>query len=256
MKYFKGYEQISKYSYDLTTDSFRTSNNSENYFLNVIEELYTYLEVLHTGGIVLGDLNPQNILISTNLKPVIVDIDSAQVGTFYSNSQRKEYRDPKVQMDGFGNNKFFVYSTDSDIFSLGIIFYELIIGSNPYFYQTDPPTESYYKKQQHISLLDYILIGTEKELTKNINIVKNEFYYSTLNRVIYLSESQPRVIEYFMNVFMNGILKYFYLNQQKTIPKISFKKYKHLEGVDHIMSYSKEDPKELIHFMNQFQINI
>ena len=159
-------------------------------------------------------------------------------------------------MDGFGNNKFFVYSTDSDTFSLSIIFYELIIGSNPYFYQTDPPTESYYKKQQNICLLDCILIGIEKEITKNINIVRNEFYYSTLNRILYLSESQPRVLDYFTKVFTNGIRKYFYLNEQKIIPKILFKKYKHVEGIEHIMGYSKEDPKELIHFINQFQINI
>lgn len=256
MKYFKGYQQISKYSYDLATSSFMNSKKSNEYFLKIIDELYTYIHVLHTAGIILGDLNPQNILIAENSKPVFVDVDSAQVGTFYSNSQRKEYMDAKVQMDGFGNNKFFVYSTDSDIFSLSIIFYELMIGSNPYFYQTNPPTESYYKKERNISFLDSLKDISKIKSEHNLLVIKNNFYYKTWNRIIGLSNTFPKVIEYFTIIFEHNHRTYFSIKPNKQIPKIMSKKYKNLEGINYIMGFSKEDPKELSHFMNQFNISI
>ncbi len=256
MKYFDGCQQISKYSYDLARSSFVESNKSDDYFLNIIDELYTYIQILHTAGIILGDLNPQNILIYKEKRPVLVDIDSAQLGTFYSNSQRKEYKDAKVQMDGFGNNKFFVYSTDSDIFSLSIIAYELMIGSNPYFFQTDPPTDSYYKKEKNISLLFALEENTKIRNDYNLLIIKNDFYYQTWNRIEYLSMTQPYLICFFEDIFKNNERKYFSLNKDKKIPKITSKKYKHIEGIEDVMGFPKEDPKELSHFITQFNLKI
>ena len=255
MKYFENHQQISKFSYDFNTFSYGESQRDDDFFISIVDLLFAYLKTLHKAGIILGDINPQNILISKKGIPALVDIDSAQIGTFHSSSQRKDYKDPKVQTDGFGTNKYFVYSSDSDIFSMGIIAYELIVGANPFYYQTSPISDSYYKKEQDISLLDYIFNTQTKSTMNNYKIIKNNFYYATMQRLFNLTEQYPKFTNHLKETFIHSKRAYFSLIDREDF-QISFKKFKHIKSVENVIVSSKSDPEELTHFMEQYKISI
>lgn len=254
MKYFDDHEQISKFTYNLNTFTFGESSKNDRFFLEVIDNLFRYLKTIHKAGIILGDLNPQNILVADNLKPAIVDVDSAQIGTFHSNSQRKEYKDPRVQIDGIGFSKYFIYSTDSDIFSLSIIAYELIVGSNPYYFQTEPSTESYFKKEKGISFFHYLFNDGKTEI-ESFKIVKNGFYFAVRDRIRILEILFPELIQYFKEVFIDNKRTYLVLRERNEI-SIKSRKFEHIDGLENIISYSKNDPEELEQFLNQFKISL
>ncbi|MCZ7603058.1 MAG: serine/threonine-protein kinase [Melioribacteraceae bacterium] len=256
MKYFNNHMMVSDLKYSNNTYSYGDTNLTDADALKLIDNLFFYLRVLHKAGFVLGDINPENILVDkSSLIPSIVDFDSVQVGSFFSNTRRNDFIDPNVKIDGHGRNKYFIYTTDSDIYSLSIIAYELVLGAKPHFFQTSNPTETNYKKHIGLSLLDYYVTNKDKIEKHSLSLEENDLFKNLFERLEYLKRNHNSIFIFFKSIFTEDKRYYYYYQHNRNI-YIQKKDGKiDIEEIE-LISQSKTDPNELGIFLKQFNISI
>jgi serine/threonine protein kinase len=252
MKIYDQHHGLYDLKYDLKTKKYKTQI-LDNDALNIIINLFTYLNALHRAGFVIGDISPDNILLDKSLYPVIVDFDSAQIGTYYSTTTRMNYIHPAVRRDGVGRNKYFIYTTESDIFSLSVICYEFVIGVHPYYFSTSEVTDTRYKKDISLSLMDYIEGNTEKISRHGLEVYKNKYYDATVKRLDEVRQAMPDLYNFFKSIFVNGDARYFKPNAIK----VKQEDTKRSISTEHnLIPQTKKDPPELEFFVKLFNINI
>jgi Serine/threonine protein kinase len=101
--------------------------------INIILSVAHGLEEAHKNGVIHRDLKPQNILLSTVLSPKITDFGIAKIRSLDNLTEAVEkimgtvlYMSPE-QVKGEKD-----IDNRSDIYSLGVVFYELLAGYNPF----------------------------------------------------------------------------------------------------------------------------
>ncbi len=96
---------------------------------NIVESLVNALDTIHQAGIYHLDIKPDNIMVTSQGRIVLIDFGSAKqaaTGTSRSTgSFTEDYAPPEVmsRRDNVG--------AESDIFELGMMFYELLTGKRP-----------------------------------------------------------------------------------------------------------------------------
>jgi len=258
MKYFHTHSDLFDSRYDLNLSSYRDESLDDTKAISTITTLFAYLEVLHNAGFILGDINPDNILFDKEtLMPVIVDFDSAQMGTYYSNTKRQEYIDPTVRIDGYGRNKYFIYTTDSDIFSMALVCYQFIVGVHPYFFQTSIPTDTEYKKTNALSFIEYFEGNLSKINQYKFDIFENPLYEAIKIRLNYLLNKHPHIYNFFRSIFLEGNRQYLtiYGSQKYNVSSRTLIDDRENELLE-IIPQSKGDPDELELFMKQFKLRL
>lgn len=116
-------------------DEFCLKNNlSVTAIINLFREVCTAVSYAHTNLIVHRDLKPSNIIVTKDGTPKlldfgiakVLDIDSKEVGTATQlGMMTPQYASPE-QIRGEK------VTTVSDVYSLGVIFYEILTGKKPY----------------------------------------------------------------------------------------------------------------------------
>ncbi|WP_158506642.1 lectin-like domain-containing protein [Thermococcus eurythermalis] len=99
--------------------------------LKIIEGIAKGLKHAHSKGIYHRDLKPQNVLITSNLTPKITDWGLAKVGDISTTTTRgltPLYAAPEQ----FDEEVYGPTDHRTDIYQLGLIFYELLTGKLPY----------------------------------------------------------------------------------------------------------------------------
>lgn len=98
---------------------------------NITLSILEALKYVHKAGYVHGDIKPQNVLVSTDKRILLSDFGVAQ-RTLNAQGENKEsvigsihYMSP-AQLQGKPA------STEDDIYSVGIIFYEMLLGKLPF----------------------------------------------------------------------------------------------------------------------------
>lgn len=111
----------------------------------IILQISRALEVAHGEGVVHRDLKPQNIMLDANGRAYVMDFGIARSAYLPGMTQTgaligtPEYMSPE---QGKGEQ----LDERSDLFSLGVIFYELLAGISPYYSET--PLATLWRRMQ------------------------------------------------------------------------------------------------------------
>lgn len=103
----------------------------KNTALEIILELADALYVVHSKGIIHGDIKPANIVFRSDDCPVLTDFGISKRTDVFGNSKSEEimaspsYASPEVMQGQSFNQKV-------DIYSLGVVLYEMLVGEKPY----------------------------------------------------------------------------------------------------------------------------
>jgi serine/threonine-protein kinase PpkA len=104
---------------------------TKNTALEIILELADALYLVHSKGIIHGDIKPANIVFRSDDCPVLTDFGISRRTDISGQSQSKEilaspsYTCPEIMQGQSFNQK-------ADIYSLGIMLYEMLVGEKPY----------------------------------------------------------------------------------------------------------------------------
>lgn len=111
----------------------------------LILQISRALEVAHGEGVVHRDLKPQNIMMDANGRAYVMDFGIARSAYLPGMTQTgaligtPEYMSPEQAKGEKLDER-------SDLFSLGVIFYELLTGVSPYY--SDTPLATLWKRMQ------------------------------------------------------------------------------------------------------------
>lgn len=126
---------IEQYIEGKTLKELRNSFNNENSILSLFKELIKGLSIIWEKRIIHRDLKPNNIIITKNDIPCIIDLGIARVLDMESltgtNLSRGPCTPPYASPEQLLNKKEFI-NHRSDFYSLGIILLELLLGFHPF----------------------------------------------------------------------------------------------------------------------------
>src|SRR5246500_3922348 len=111
----------------------------------IILQICRALEVAHGEGVIHRDLKPQNIMLDANGRAYVMDFGIARSAYLPGMTQTgalvgtPEYMSPEQAKGEKLDER-------SDLFSLGVIFYELVIGQSPFYSET--PLATLWKRMQ------------------------------------------------------------------------------------------------------------
>src|SRR4030095_4435799 len=121
----------------------------------IILQICRALEAAHSEGVIHRDLKPQNIMLDANGRAYVMDFGIARSAYLPGMTQTgalvgtPEYMSPEqAKGEKLGER--------SDLFSLGVILYELVIGQSPYYSETPLATlwKRIQEKARPLSVLD------------------------------------------------------------------------------------------------------
>jgi serine/threonine-protein kinase len=107
-----------------------------SYALELIGQILNGIEFAHQQGFIHRDLKPSNIILDLNGNPKIMDFGiSKSIDELKSITQHNARPGTLLYMspEQLGGN---VITVKSDLYSLGITFYEMLVGTHPYNAQT------------------------------------------------------------------------------------------------------------------------
>lgn len=165
-------EDIDKY-----VKSFDSSPNRVEKICNAICSVLDALDYVHSRGVIHRDIKPSNIMVENGSNVRLMDLGIARMNTgnkFTSNGfiGTPEYSAPE-QITGEQNGVPVQINATTDIYELGITFYELLAGNNPMATETETETMTRQMKQQlptsdriPAKLMHVIWTATEKEQSR------------------------------------------------------------------------------------------
>ena len=213
MSYFKDLKRnepcpdIDKVCFDLNTNDFKRYRNYKFDDAKAVDLIYNIFDVvdrLHKSRIILGDVNTGNILYNQNSGlPVIIDLDSAQIGLLRCLACSDEYLDPIIQEQGKDSQGSYTYSFESDIFSIACVCYEFFIGANPFFVQTKPsPKNILYNKENGICILRFCHSSTS--VLNGVQCLPTVANSNIETRLRALQAEYPELFEFFISIFIDN----------------------------------------------------
>ncbi|WP_320150561.1 protein kinase [uncultured Tolumonas sp.] len=104
--------------------------------LKIATNLSIAVAKLHSAGVIIGDLKPQNVLVSIDGRVHLLDTDSMQIGSSFQNDARSPDYSPKEHLQ-----KMKELTTSWDCFALSVIIYEILCRIHPFLASFVDPYE-------------------------------------------------------------------------------------------------------------------
>lgn len=210
MPFFKNCLHIVEFNYDINSGEFRSPSGyqfNDQTALEFIYDIFDLIGRLHKGGIILGDINPKNILcdwtsILGKPKPVFIDLDAVQFGQFdCAPAFSEDYIDPLIEKLGKKPNNSYMYSSESDIFSLACLAYSFFVGVHPYSIRTRPPCGMSDNKINKVSVIRFIEEGESYLKSLGLEYLDGKNNRDIINRLKSLKNLDNNLYEFFVSVF-------------------------------------------------------
>jgi serine/threonine protein kinase len=116
---------------------------SKNIITNILLQISKALKFMHSLGIIHGDIKLENILITNDDVVKLIDFDLSHVlNSQYYLSTHTFGTDDYIAPESFD---MMIYSTKSDIWSLGITMYKLILKKTPFIFAPNKICNYYIK---------------------------------------------------------------------------------------------------------------
>jgi len=132
-------------------------NDFDQNAANLLYDLSEGLKAIHRSRVVIGDLKPDNILISGG-KAYIVDVDSASILPDYlADSYTSEYVDPRLKRD-YKTAGPYQFDPESDWWAVGVIAFNMFLGALPWVGR-HPRMRNPIERAYH-----YSVVGLDKEV--------------------------------------------------------------------------------------------
>lgn len=93
-------------------------------------DMFSYL---HNNGVIVGDINPQNILVTNNMDVYVVDTDSFQIGDKPCPVGTTHFTAPEIQGENF---ELFIRTEKHEYFAIATLLFMIFLpGKSPYSFQ-------------------------------------------------------------------------------------------------------------------------
>lgn len=142
---------IDAYTYD------HRANVPWGFYITVARNLAYAVQAVHDAGHVVGDLNPNNILVDPNTAMVtIIDTDSFHItdvdGTLYRcGVGMPEFVAPELQGVDFAHDSAPTFTVDSDRFALAVLIFRILMnGAHPFSCKTISGSSSSFQPIDNI----------------------------------------------------------------------------------------------------------
>ena len=225
MKYFK-------YSIDLIS---KNTIYCRQYYKEIIKNIIIAIAPIHQNDFIHGDLKNQNILLNTYDDLVVTDLGSIRsiYSETYVTTCTITTRSPEDLMYEYSENQEYInWGFRTDIWSLGLIFLELLIGYNPILMiynnfklinKTEELIEkkilNFYKSLDYINPETYIEdnISINMNLCKVIKVIKSMLFIKPEMRTnsIFLIYNELFDEPFPFNYKINFDYKYIHINKEK-----------------------------------------
>ena len=208
-----------------------SENRAFNYFIQIVNAVY----FLHQNNIIHRDIKPENILIGENDKVKLCDFGWAKELTLNNRSTfcgTVEYMAPEI----VGSE---LYDCSVDVWSLGILLYELLMGHSPFKSEKEKNTmrkikihnlvfdKNKYLSQDCISLIKGLLDANPSNRLKLKDIFEHPFIISSAKKNLQVRNSKRKES---LDDSNENILKF--ANKKHAIYKKDFKKLRKKFGFD------------------------
>jgi serine/threonine protein kinase len=106
-----------------------TKTNSVELCLTILEKI----DLLHSNGIILGDINPMNIMVVNSKKVYFVDTDSYQIDNYPCAVGTLTFTAPEIQKKDF---KTFLRTQANENYAVAVLLFMIMLpGKSPYAHQ-------------------------------------------------------------------------------------------------------------------------
>jgi serine/threonine protein kinase len=165
----------------------------------IIKQIIDGINYLHIKGIVHRDLKPENIMFKNNIVKII-DFGFARKYTAKTEMFKTLCGTPLYFAPEMINDK--IYTIKADIWSLGVIFYELVFDKYPFLIKGNYPMDI----QTLMKIID------TKKIDYNINLIKNNVDTKCIDLIYDMLQRDPKdriewnnllAHPYFFNVDLN-----------------------------------------------------
>jgi serine/threonine protein kinase len=197
---------IATLSFNIKTGAFDEASGlrfDDGRAIAFVYDLFALVEQLHQSRIVLGDINPANIMCEPSTsKPVIVDIDAAQIGGFPCETTHPDYNDPRLGQRGRRLGGAFNFDFGTDIFALSVVCFEFLIGVRPHQLHVTPPKRATENKALGITNLGWLELGPKYLATLGVSYLDCPENTTIQARLSRLKSLDRRLYDFFADVFV------------------------------------------------------
>lgn len=208
MRDFGRIPEIGHLRFDLATGAFLKPNGvqlDDSSAIGLVYQVFEALEALHRARIILGDVSNRNLLFSPKLKhPVVIDIDSAQVGNFACTEFTPGFEAPELKRRGRNRNGGFIFDAGTDIFSAAVACYELVIGLMPHFVYVSPPKDAKENRDLSVSSIRCFAMSTAYLTGLGLTYANVPENTAVERRLAWLKSQDRPLYDFFVSVFVKN----------------------------------------------------